>query len=552
MPILTDIPPGQTEMSADAGPANAYDAVPYSVCAFPQTRPDRLAVIATLFGMSPAPPANCRVLELGCASGGNVIPLALAHPRSQFVGIDLSRRQIEDGQRVASELGLSNLQLHATSILDVGQELGVFDYVLAHGVYSWVPPDVQDKILDICSRQLAPQGVGYVSYNAYPGWHARGAIREMLWYHVQQLDDPAARIRAARELMKFLAASTAPRAHAATDRRPLVAADAGYGSLIQQELTLLERVPDSYLLHEHLEEFNEPLYFHQFVERAADKGLQYLAESQISAMVASRFGPEIESALRRISPDLLHLEQYMDFLRNRMFRQTLLCHAGVKLEHALRPEVVKSLFIGSSAQPVSPSVQLSGDRAEEFRGRGQTTFTTRDPLMKSAMACLGESWPVPMKFADLFSAARERLSAAGFCLGDTDDDVAAARLAARLLNCHVSDLVEFSASAPCFTVAVTDRPMANPYARLRAGDGGPIVNYRLESILMGEPSRLVLSHLDGRHDTSSLVALVAQWMRKASAPPTAAESPPDSIDDRAAKYVGLLLRGFARNALLEC
>ena len=90
---------------------NAYDAVPYSVNAFPQTTPDRLAVIGTLFGLKPAMPAGCRVLESGCASGGNLIPMAVIHPGARFVGVDLSERQVADGQAVIRELGLPNIEL---------------------------------------------------------------------------------------------------------------------------------------------------------------------------------------------------------------------------------------------------------------------------------------------------------------------------------------------------------------------------------------------------------------------------------------------------------
>src|SRR5258706_1300498 len=230
-----------------AGPeaSSSYDAVPYSVGAFPQTRPDRLATIATLFGLNPTHPARCRVLELGCAAGGNIIPMALADPQSQFVGIDLSTRQIDDARATASELGLRNIDLQAMSITDIPADFGQFDYILCHGVYSWVPPEVQQKILEVCSKHLSPQGVAYVSYNCYPGWHARGAIREMLWYHTEQYPDPAVRIRAARGLLAFLVKAA-----------PAGAGDGGYSSLIRHELALLLMTPDTYLLHEHLEEFN--------------------------------------------------------------------------------------------------------------------------------------------------------------------------------------------------------------------------------------------------------------------------------------------------------
>jgi methyltransferase-like protein/predicted O-methyltransferase YrrM len=528
-----------------SSPASSYDAVPYSVGAFPQTRPDRLATIATLFGMTPARPSRCRVLELGCAAGGNIIPMATADPHSQFVGIDLSPRQIAEAQATARELGVRNLDLRALDILDLPADLGTFDYILCHGVYSWVPPQVQDKILDICSNNLSPQGVAYISYNCYPGWHARGAIREMIWYHTEQFADPAVRVRAARGLLAFLA-------KAAQD-------DSGYGVMIRQELAILLATPDTYLLHEHLEEFNEPLYFHQFVGRAADKGLQYLGEAYIGAMVAGKFGPQTEEILRKISPDLLHMEQYMDFLRNRMFRQTLLCHAGLKLDYAVRGETVTNFYVATTARPAPLPAGAAPDAAQEFRTEGKPTLTTSDPLMKSAMTCLAEAAPLPLRFDDLLAAARARLADSA----PADSPETSRQLATRLLNCHLSGLVEFSISPPAFTTKLADRPLASPYARLRARDGGKIVNVRLESINLSAPSRLILQHLDGHHDRAALIDLVVQWLKtEAPAEPDALSAPPGGDsghsspapdqprEARAASYVDALLRGFAQSALL--
>ena len=155
--------------------------------------------------------------------------------------------------------------------------------------------------------------------------------------------------------------------------------DAGFDSMIRQELAVLAATPDTYLLHEHLEDYNEPLYFHQFVDRAAAKNLQYLGEAQITVMLASRLGPEIEKTLRHISPDLLQMEQYMDFLRNRMFRQTLLCHDNVKLDHALRPEAVQRMWIASPAKPVSDQPDLQSDAPEQFSTGDSAPRHAHDP-----------------------------------------------------------------------------------------------------------------------------------------------------------------------------
>src|SRR3954466_10350885 len=167
-----------------------YDAIPYPTSPFRQTRPERLAAIAKQFGLTPPPAQNCRVLELGCSMGGNLIVMAQDHPESRFVGIDASSRQIADGWKTIDALGLKNIQLRQLDILDIGDDLGEFDYIISHGVYSWVPPRVQNKMLEVCQRHLAPNGVAYISYNTLPGWHIRGVVRDMMFYRGMQFSDP--------------------------------------------------------------------------------------------------------------------------------------------------------------------------------------------------------------------------------------------------------------------------------------------------------------------------------------------------------------------------
>ena len=136
--------------------ANPYDEVPYPSQPLRHTQPARLEAIAAMFGMQPAPADRCNVLELGCATGGNLIPLANRCPQSRFLGIDYSQVQIDLARRAAEALGLENLELRCASITDLGDELGWFDYIICHGVYTWVPRDVQDKILALCRTALNP------------------------------------------------------------------------------------------------------------------------------------------------------------------------------------------------------------------------------------------------------------------------------------------------------------------------------------------------------------------------------------------------------------
>ena len=157
--------------------ASTYDEVPYEGYPVPHSHPDRLKTIAKLFGLESPEVETARILELGCGTGANIIPMAEQFPGARFVGVDLSERQIADGTDVIEKVGLENIRLDHGSILNVDAKHGEFDYIICHGVYSWVPRDVQDHILKVCGENLSPNGVAYVSYNTYPGWHMRQMVR---------------------------------------------------------------------------------------------------------------------------------------------------------------------------------------------------------------------------------------------------------------------------------------------------------------------------------------------------------------------------------------
>jgi cyclopropane fatty-acyl-phospholipid synthase-like methyltransferase len=140
-----------------------------------------LAAIAHLFGLEVADVSTARVLEIGCAAGGSLIPFAAAHPAACVVGIDLSQVQVDHGRARALALDIDNLELLASDIARIELDaLGQFDFVIAHGVYSWVPPEVQEALLSALRRSLAPEGVAYMSYNVYPGWKAKEIVRDAM------------------------------------------------------------------------------------------------------------------------------------------------------------------------------------------------------------------------------------------------------------------------------------------------------------------------------------------------------------------------------------
>ncbi len=154
--------------------------------------------------MTPAPIEKCRVLELGCAQGGNLIPMAFNLPECEFLGVDLSPNQIAAGCEMISAVDLKNITLKQVNLLDFNESEGIFDYIISHGVYSWIPENVQEKIFHICRTQLNPQGIAYISYNTFPGWKMKGMIRDMMLYHSSGIKDPETKANQARALIAFL------------------------------------------------------------------------------------------------------------------------------------------------------------------------------------------------------------------------------------------------------------------------------------------------------------------------------------------------------------
>ena len=467
----------------------SYDEFPYLSFPFPQSHPDRLATIGWLFGMEPARVEACRVLEVGCASGGNLLPMAASLPGSQFVGVDFSPVQIERGAADVKALGLTNIELLAMDIMDFSEAYGEFDYVIAHGVYSWVPNAVQEKLLAICARQLRPSGIAYVSYNTLPGWRMRSVVRDAMTYHTRGIAEPAKRVAQARAVLEFLAESVKDDASA-------------YGIALRAEAEHLRKQADYYILHDHLEEVDEPLYFHQFIERAARHSLGYLGEAKFGAMLGGGFSQRVNETLARVAPSVLKREQFIDFLRARTFRETLLVHRDVRLTRKISPQQVMALRAASRARPVRPQPDLQSNAVEEFESpEGKVSTPSR--LSKAALLTLAECWPVSMGFNELDAAARVRA-----CLPDPSGLELRERLASEILQCYAAGVVELHYAKSPFVAVPGERPEGSALARLQASRGSPATTLRHEhGTFHGDTLRLFLL-LDGTRTRSEIAALM--------------------------------------------
>ena len=475
----------------------SYDQVPYPSLSHANTHPDNLAVMAILAGLHPAPLEKCRVLELGAASGGNLIPMAYGLPHSQFLGIDISGVQIAEGKQKVQELGLTNLQLEQMDILDFSEDLGQFDYIIAHGIYSWVPPEVRESLIEIYRTHLAPQGVGFISYNTYPGWYMINIARDIMRFNTRGIDDPQKRATEARSALQFYA-------------NALPENKFGYFGFLKNYSDYIDgntedKNPkyDSALLHDELEEINQPFYFNQFNDVIEQHGLRFLAD--LCHFDHGSLPPETMEVLRKKSRSLIDLEQAQDFLKNRTFRQTLVCHMEAPLNRKLTPAIVRNFYIASQAQPVSENPDFYSVSVEQFRGHDGAVLTTDHPCSKVAMLCLAEVWPRSLLFTDLVASARERLAANGGSLGDESMD--AQVLGVNILRAfgYSSSLIELHTFSTALTNRIDERPIASRVARYQALGEQTVTNLRHERVSPDGLERYLLTRLDGTKDRHSII-----------------------------------------------
>jgi cyclopropane fatty-acyl-phospholipid synthase-like methyltransferase len=503
-------------MSMTSALQASYEELPYRSLPFAQSHPDRLAALGALFGMASAPVERCRVLEVGCSAGGNLIPVAATWPQSEFVGIDFAHAEIRAGAADVAALALANIHLREMDIRAFDDSFGQFDYIIAHGVLSWVTDDVQEKLFAICARHLAPSGIAYISYNTLPGWRTRGAIRDAMQYHTRRFPDARTRVLQARALLEFFAEALQNDASA-------------YGAALRDEAQRLRQQPDFYIFHDHLEEVNQPMYFHEFMARATRHGLRFLAEADFRTMLSHDLSPKVAQTLAHVAPDLLQREQMLDFLRNQTFRQTLLVHEAVTLTRRLSPTRLFALYVATRAAPVRAEPDIGSAAIEEFRTPEGAVLTTHRPVTKAAMLDLAQRSPMACGFDELCSRAHARLGGQGVLSVDDRD-----ALASDLLQCYAAGVVELQSTASPFVIEHGAQPEASPVARLQASRGIQVTNLRHEFITLDDDSRRLLALLDGSRSIDELAPHAWQG---------------DSWGAAAAK-VGSTLARLARQALL--
>ena len=381
----------------------SYNAIPYESLPISYTYVPFLAALGRLYGLETPDPSACRVLELGCAEGSNIVPMAYYFPNSEFVGIDLSEVQIASGQAHIDALELSNITLYVDDLAQMrASDYGKFDYIIVHGVFSWVPPAVQQRILQLGKALLTEQGMMYISYNTYPGWHQHMVLRDAFKFYCEDMVEPEQKkqkINAAIDYLKEFFTTT----------------NNDFSAYYVKRLASLKKQTSSYIYHEYLEDYNAPLYLTEFIQQIEAHDMQYVSDAYLPIDMPMLLGKARFTYLKDIKSRIKQL-QAMDFMINQRFRRSLICHQQVALQEGFSPHDMMKVAYRSNLiakRKRSPSLQNHRKAKYYLQENPQLFVTVSHPVSKAAIQILSDNFPSSLSYADLLQQACQLVISAG-------------------------------------------------------------------------------------------------------------------------------------------
>lgn len=455
-------------MFAEAVDETAYDAVAYPTSIFAQTVPDRMATLARLNGLDPPAIATARVLEIAGGDAMNIIALAQAWPEASFVGFDLAPSAIARGREWIANAGLGNIRLEVLDILDAADRIeGEFDYIIAHGIYAWVPGNVRDALMALIGRKLSPGGVAFVSYNALPGCYIRIALRDLLLQGLRGIEGAEHRMAAAKLLLESVADP---------DNGPRNAFQDALREAARKALTQEPHV----LFHDELGEVYEPQALEHVAASAAHNGLRFLTDA-CAPWMNDGFLPGGVEAEDDIEVQVVWLQQARDYRLSRFFRHMLLVRDTVRPARALDHAALGQLYASTPARQLDPiTFELGGEQ-----------FEVTDEALSRAMRYLIAHYPERARVDDL--------------VDPSDADAAERRQA--IFDLFNARYVDLHTTAEPFATKATDTPVVSPLAHMMLGAGMSQVctlDHRIMTV--DAPLRELMLRLDGSASVSRMTA----------------------------------------------
>lgn len=489
-----------------------YETIPYIGTVVRNTFPDHLALCSLwCHGLHP-PLRRFRLIELGCGDGANLLSLAFYHPESTFIGIDNSRVELNRACEGARCLGLENIRFVQKDVRNLGPaDVDPCDYVIAHGLYSWVPEDARDAILTFCRQNLKPSGLAYISYNAQPGWGVRRLVRETL-LRARSVQEAAVEDKAERAIEVAVCLL-----------EDLPSRDYAHAVLLAEEL---ERVRDGkpfYVFHEYLADVNEGFWLRDFVGRAHQHGLDYVADAQFCRW-EGHVPAELKNALAKRDLDPIEQEEAADLLGNRYFRASILCRSDASHATTSHRELLDEAHIATALCAESDPFDLQEGVTERFEGQGfigggKPEVTLKASITKAAVVLLSAQWPFGMRLQALYDRARELLAANG-C--EVPDD-ARQQLSEELITLFEAGQIDVRLQEPAFHTEISDFPKAHALARFEAERQEALTTpyhvplpfeppaLTLVRALDGSQSQAALQHAFGADIVDQTLPILSRW-----------------------------------------
>lgn len=466
-----------------------YDKVPYQSFPFSYVYPPHLKALAKVFGIEAPKIETARVLELGSSSGNNIIPFASFYPNSECIAIDLSTEEIEEGHLFLKKFPLKNLDLKVANILDVDESWGKFDYILCHGIWSWVPEIVRQKIFDISKHNLSPKGISYISYNIKPGWNMGNSIRDMMTYHATNFESPSEKIEQAKAFLNFVS-------------EVLEGSDTPFAQYLKSETGNIKKKQDSYIYGEYLVEHNYQIYFKDFIKHITKRDLQYLSDTHLNSMYLGNLPPKAVEKLSVIN-DIVKTEQYMDFIQNRRFRCTLAVHKDQKIMRKLSPESLNDMLLTFSIYPEKPLSEVDlEDNLDSvhfyYQNNKDSSLKTSSKILKALFYTFSENISYPLTKKDIAKQAMKKIK--NVQLKDIINE-----LDKNLLQLIFQGFINIYSEKPLHINQITEKPKLHPLAIEQYKTyTNWTTNMLNESIQLNDFDQFLIPLLDGKNNLKDL------------------------------------------------
>lgn len=502
------------EPEGDRQPASSianfdYFDFPYPEYLHRRTSPESMASMAYAFGLEPPDPQRCRVLELGCGTGLSILTFASAHPEASFFGLDFSEASILTARAAAEAAGIRNVRFEAMDILDFGrggESVGEFDYIVAHGVYTWTPEPVRKQVLRICGEYLSPNGVAFVSFNARPGYHVNLMLRDAGLWFARNTTNVVERSRKAIEGLRTMDFSGFPMP--------------GVSELVATRLREIEKDNPIQCGFDEFGDINSPVLFSSFIQEIRANHLEYVAEAEIIDWTARVLPQAAQSLLSQLESDPLRRMDYRDLIRCSSFHAALIAKKDGQ-QQGLSPAPVASrltgMLVSAGAFPVSPRPDVRGAAAERFETSKGAYVEISEPGVKAFLVALSDAAPLRLPVEEAMRRAAD--------LAGADPQSAARSILTWFQMFWESEFIQLHLTPSPAAASYGERPSVFPVARQHAARTGkaPSLIGGLISIEDGAEQKL-LQLADGTRivadlardaglQVSDVESLLARWLR---------------------------------------